>query len=73
MEGFEKVHWETDDAEAEEGYCDARTYAKKFDTYYGKDAEVSAYKTFTQFDGSKEKCKFTVTDVKYNQKSNKLV
>jgi len=73
MEGVEKVHWETDDAEAEEGYYGAKKYAKSYDTYYGKDAEVSAYETFTLADGSKEKCKFTVTDVKYNQKSNKLV
>ena len=73
MEGVEKVHWETDDAEAKEGYYGAKKYAKSYDTYYGKDAEVSAYETFTLADGSKEKCKFTITDVKYNQKSNKLV
>ena len=73
MEDIETVHWETDSAKAEDGYYSAKKYAKKFDTYYGKDAEVSAYETFFLADGSKEKCKFTVTDVKYNQKSNKLV
>ena len=73
MEDVETVHWETDNAEAEDGYYSAKKYAKSYDTYYGKDAEVSAYATFTLADGSKEKCKFTVTDVKYNQTSNKLV
>ena len=42
-------------------------------TYYGEDAEVSAYETFTLGDGTKEECKFTITDVKYNQKTTKLV
>ena len=73
MEGVERVHWETDDAEADDGYYNAKKYAKSYDNYYGEDAEVSAYETFTLADGSKEKCKFTITDVKYNQKSNKLV
>ena len=73
MEGVERVHWETDDAEADDGYYNAKKYAKSYDNYYGEDAEVSAYETFTLADGSKEKCKFTVTDVKYKQKSNKLV
>ena len=73
MEDVERVHWETDDAEADDGYYNAKKYAKSYDNYYGEDAEVSAYETFTLADGSKEKCKFTVTDVKYNQKSNKLV
>ena len=73
MEDVEKVHWETDDAEAKDGYYSAKKYAKNYDTYYGKDAEVSAYETFTLADGSKEKCKFTITDVKYNQELNKLV
>ena len=45
----------------------------KSDTYYGEDAEVSAYETFTLGDGTKEECKFTITDVKYNQKTTKLV
>ena len=73
LEGVEKIHWETDGAEAEEGYYSAKKYAKRFDTYYGKDAEVSAYQTFTLADRTKEKCKLTITDAKYNQKSNKLV
>ena len=73
MKDVERVHWETDEAEAEEGYYSAKKYAKNYDNYYGKDAEVNAYETFTLADGSKEKCKFTITDVKYNQKSNKLV
>lgn len=73
MEDVERVHWETDEAEADDGYYNAKKYAKSYDNYYGEDAEVSAYETFTLADGSKEKCKFTITDVKYNQKSNKLV
>lgn len=73
LEGVEKVHWETDDTEAEEAYYSAKKYAKNYGNYYGKDAEVNAYETFTLADGSKKKCKFTITDVKYNQKSNKLV
>ena len=73
MEDVERVHWETGDGEAEDGYYNAKKYAKNFDMYYGKDAEVNAYETFTLADGSKEKCKFTITNVKYNQKSNKLV
>ena len=73
MEDVERVHWETDEAEAEDGYYNAKKYAKNFDMYYGEDAEVSAYETFTLADGSKEKCKFTITDVKYKKKSNKLV
>ena len=27
MEGVKKVHWDTDDAEAKEGYCNTRNYA----------------------------------------------
>ena len=54
----------------EEGYYSAKKYAKNYDKYYGEDAEVSAYETFTLADGSKEKCKFTITDVKYKEKSN---
>ena len=73
MEGVERVHWETDDAEADDGYYNAKKYAKSYDNYYGEDAAVSAYETFTLADGAKEKCKFTITDVKYNEKSNKLV
>ena len=73
MKDVERVHWETDEAEAEEGYYSAKKYAKNYDNYYGKDAEVNAYETFTLVDGSKEKCKFTITDVKYNEESNKLV
>ena len=71
MEDVERVHWETD--EAEDGYYNAKKYAKNYDMYYGEDAEVSAYETFSLADGSKEKCKFTITDVKYKKKSNKLV
>ena len=59
--------------DAEEGYYSAEKYAKNYDNYYGKDAEVNAYETFTLADGSKEKCKFTITDAKYNEESNKLV
>ena len=59
--------------DAEEGYYSAEKYAKSYDNYYGEDAAVSAYETFTLADGTKEKCKFTITDAKYNQKSNKLV
>ena len=73
LEGVEKVHWETDDTEAEEAYYSAKKYAKNYGNYYGKDAEVNAYETFTLADGSKKKCKFTITDVKYNEESNKLV
>ena len=73
MEDVERVHWETDEAEAEDGYYNAKKYAKNYDKYYGEDAEVSAYETFSLADGSKEKCKFTITDVKYKKKSNKLV
>ena len=42
MEDVERVHWETDDAEAEDGYYNAKKYAKSYDNYYGEDAEVSA-------------------------------
>ena len=73
LEDVEKIHWDTDGAEAEEGYYSAKKYAKNYDNYYGKDAQVSAYETFTLADGSKEKCKFAITNVKYNRKSNKLV
>ena len=75
MEGVERVHWETDDAEADDGYYNAKKYAKSYDNYYGEDAAVSAYEIFTLIDGAKEKekCQFTITDVKYNQKLNKLV
>ena len=73
MKDVERVHWETDEAEAEEGYYSAKKYAKNYDNYYGKDAEVSAYETFTLADGSKEKCKITIIDVKYNEASDKLV
>ena len=79
MEDVERVHWETEQVDeeeipdTEEGYCNAKRYAKNYDKYYGEDAEVSAYETFTLADGSKEKCKFTITDVKYNEESNKLV
>ena len=73
MEDVERVHWETDTAEADDGYYNAKKYAKSYDNYYGEDAEVSAYETFTLADGTKEECKFTITDVKYNQKTNKLV
>ena len=73
MEDVERVHWETDDADAEDGYYNAKKYAKSYDNYYGEDAAVSAYETFTLADGSKEKCKFAITDVKYNEESNKLV
>ena len=76
MEDVERVHWETEQVDeeeipdTEEGYCNAKRYAKNYDKYYGEDAEVSAYETFTLADGSKEKCKFTITDVKYKEKSN---
>ena len=73
LEGVDKVHWETDDTEAEEAYYSAKKYAKNYDNYYGKDAEVSAYETFTLKDGTREKCKFTISNVKYKEKSNKLV
>ena len=73
MKDVERVHWETDEAEAEDGYYNAKKYAKNYDMYYGEDAEVSAYETFTLADGSKKKCKFTITDVKYKKKLNKLV
>mgnify|MGYP007000359241 CR=1 len=79
MENVERVHWEEEQVDEEEipdpeeGYYNAKKYAKNYDKYYGEDAVVSAYETFTLADGSKEKCKFTITDVKYNQKSNKLV
>ena len=89
MEDVERVHWETvqvDEEEildeidtndeipdSEEGYYSAKKYAKNYANYYTEEAEVSAYETFTLADGSKEKCKFTITDAKYNQKSNKLV
>ena len=66
MEGVERVHWDTDTAEADDGYYNAKKYAKSYDNYYGEDAAVSAYETFTLADGTKEKCKFTITDVKYN-------
>ena len=55
MEGVERVHWETDDAEADDGYYNAKKYAKSYDNYYGEDAAVSAYETFTLADGAKEK------------------
>ena len=48
-------------------------FAKSYDTYYGEDAEVNAYKTFTLAEGTKEECMLTITNVKYNWKSNKLV
>ncbi len=70
MEDVDRVHWETDEAESEEGYYTAKKYA---DNYYGEEAGVSAYETFTLADGTKKKCKFTITDVKYNKKSNKLI
>ena len=73
LEDVEKIHWDTDGAEAEEGYYSAKKYAKNYDNYYCKDAQVSAYETFTLADGSKEKCKFAITDVKYKEESDKLV
>ena len=73
LEDVEKIHGDTDGAEAEEGYYSAKKYAKNYDNYYGKDAQVSAYETFTLADGSKEKCKFAITDVKYKEESDKLV
>ena len=73
LEDVEKIHWDTDGAEAEEGYYSAKKYAKNYDNYYGKDAQVSAYETFTLAEGTKEECMFTITEVKYSQKTNKLV
>ena len=73
MKGVEQVHWVTDDAKAEDGYTSAKKYAKNFDEYYGKHTEVKAYETFSKTDGTKEKHKFSITNAKFNQNSNKLV
>ena len=78
MEDVERVHWVTDTAEAMDGYYSTKKHAKSYDTYYGEDAygadaEVNAYGTFTLADGTKKKCKFIITDVKYKKKSNKLI
>ena len=73
MKDVEKVHWVTDNDDAKEGLINAKAYARNFDEYYGKNAEVSAYQTFTLADGLKGKRKFSISDAKYDQKSKTLV
>ena len=73
LKEVERVHWVTDNDEAKEGLIKAKTYARNFDEYYGKNAEVSAYQTFTLADGLKEKRKFSISKAKYDQKSKTLV
>ena len=73
LEGVEKVHWKTRGDDVAEGYRNAASYAKDFEKYYHSDSAVDAYQTFTLADGRNEKFQFTINDVKYKQKSNKLV
>ena len=73
LKEVERVHWVTDNDDAKEGLINAKTYARNFDEYYGKNAEVSAYQTFTLADGLKEKRKLTISDAEYDQKSKTLV
>ena len=73
MKDVEKVHWVTDNDDAKEGLINAKAYARNFDEYYGKNAEVSAYQTFTLADGLKGKRKFSISDAEYDQKSKTLV
>ena len=73
LKGVERVHWVTDNDDAKEGLINAKAYARNFDEYYGKNAEVSAYQTFTLADGLKGKRKFSISKAKYDQKSKTLV
>ena len=73
LKGVERVHWVTDNDDAKEGLINAKAYARNFDEYYGKNAEVSAYQTFTLADGLKGKRKFSISDAEYDQKSKTLV
>ena len=73
MKDVEKVHWVTDNDDAKEGLINTKAYARNFDEYYGKNAEVSAYQTFTLADGLKGKRRFSISDAEYDQKSKTLV
>ena len=53
LKEVERVHWITDNDDAKEGLINAKTYARNFDEYYGKNAAVSACRTFTLADGLK--------------------
>ena len=66
MKDVEKVHWVTDNDDAKEGLINAKAYARNFDEYYGKNAEVSAYQTFTLADGLKGKRRFSISDAEYD-------
>ena len=72
-EGVEQVHWTTNDDDADEGYYNAKKYAKNFVKYYGKNSEVKAHKNCVTEDGATEACLFTISSIKYKGKSNTLI
>ena len=73
MEYVEHAHFVTDYDEVENGFYSAKKYAKRFENFYGKDAEVNALKPFILSDEQKEKYKFTITDVNQEEKLDKLI
>ena len=72
-----KLAWATDlepnDDQYEEGHYSTKKYTRRFGRYYGENPDVSAYQTFTNPDGTKEKFNFTYKAAKYRKKSNKLI
>ena len=74
MEGVDQVCWETSDL-SDQGCLATRKYAKSFEEFYIDldNRKVVSHEIYITDQGTVEKLKFTVSDVKYKRKSNKLV
>lgn len=72
LKGVEKLQWETNDDEEEEGKTNAARYVNNFKKYYGKNAEVDAYKLFALENRDMYKIKFMKSRPRYNKRNDVL-